>query len=300
MTVISFTDAVATRSRLDRREARDIRAPALFLSHATGALAVSGFGQTLRRFGTRLRPPRGIVVVSAQWQEMRPVRVTAHRRPAQLRIFELPDWATVVAYPCPGSPGLADEVVKRLGPAGIPALLDATRGLDAAAWVPCAAMFPAPRVPVVAVSLPAAAEPSEMLRMGQALAPLRREGFLLVGSGGLVHNLERARSASRDGPGEPWAIAFDEWARERLDGLDVEALAAYRRLGPQAHLAAPTSTYLDPLFFVLGARLPGDRVHPLFEGFVAGTLSLRSFVLAGRRADDHRLPDPLTLPEARR
>jgi 4,5-DOPA dioxygenase extradiol len=300
MTVIPFTDAATARSRLERRGARDVRAPALFLSHGAAALAVSGFGQTLRRFGTRLRPPRGIVVVSAQWQEMRPVRVTAHRKPTPLRNFEVADWATAAAYPCPGSPGLAEAVVGRLGSAGVPSLLDATRGLDAAAWVPVSAMFPSPRVPVVAVSLPAAAEPSELVGMGRALAPLRREGFLLVGSGGLVHNPGLARSGRGDGPGEPWALAFDEWARERLEGLDVEALVAYRRLAPQAHLAAPTSTYLDPLFFVLGARLPGDRVHPLFEGFLAGTLSLRSFVLAGRRADDHRLPDALTLPDAQR
>lgn len=299
MTIIPFSAAVA-RSRLDRRGSRDVRAPALFLSHATAALAVPGFGQALRRFGSRLRPPRGIVVVSAQWQAIRPVRVTAHRKPSQLRDFEMSGWATSAAYPCPGSPALAEDVASRLGSAGVPSVLDATRGLDAAAWVPAAAMFPSPRVPVVAVSLPAAAEPAEMLGMGKALAPLRREGYLLVGSGGLVHNPDRARSGSGDGPGEPWALAFDEWARERLDALDLEALVAYRRLGPQAHLAAPTSVYLDPLFFVLGAQLPGDRVHPLFEGFVAGTLSLRSFVLAGRRADDHRLPDALALPEAER
>lgn len=299
MTVIPFT-AAAARSRLERRGSRDVRAPALFLSHGTAALAVAGFGQALRRFGSRLRPPRGIVVVSAQWQEMRPVRVTAHRKPAPLRNFEMLAWATAAAYPCPGSPALAEKVASRLGSAGVASRLDATRGLDAAAWVPVAAMFPSPRVPVVAVSLPAAAEPPEVLGMGRALAPLRREGYLLVGSGGLVHNPDRARTGSPDGPGEPWALAFDEWARERLDGLDVDALVAYRRLGPQAHVAAPTSTYLDPLFFVLGTTLPGDCVHPLFEGFVAGTLSLRSFVLAGRRADDHRLPDALALPEAER
>ncbi len=61
-----------------------------------------------------------------------------------------------------------------------------------------------------------------------------------------------------------------------------------------AHLAAPTSEHLDPLFFVLGARLPGDRVSTLFEGFHAGNLSLRTFVLAGQRQVDRRLPDELS------
>jgi hypothetical protein len=62
-----------------------------------------------------------------------------------------------------------------------------------------------------------------------------------------------------------------------------------------AHVSAPTPEFLDPLFFILGATLQGDRVMTLFEGFHAGALSLRTCLLVGRRKDDLRLPDELSL-----
>ena len=82
---------------------------------------------------------------------------------------------------------------------------------------------------------------------------------------------------------------------DRLEALHVDARAEYRRLGPHAEVSAPTQALLDPLFFVLGARMQGDRVVTLFEGFHAGSLSLRTCLLVGRRTSDLRLPDELTL-----
>jgi len=108
-----------------------------------------------------------------------------------------------------------------------------------------------------------------------------------------VFNPHRAQFDRVDAPPEPWACSFDEWLGARLEKLDITALANYRREGPQAHLSAPTSEHIDPLFFALGARLQGDLVRHLFEGFHAGATSLRSCIIAGRRADDLRLPDEL-------
>jgi 4,5-DOPA dioxygenase extradiol len=171
--------------------------------------------------------------------------------------------------------------------------VDATRGLDSAAWIPLSLIYPSAKVPVLQISLPVPVEPDEMLAIGEALAPLRRDGVMLMGSGGLVHNASRVEFDVHDPPTEPWAMAFDEWMRDRIESLDLDAIRAYRSKGPMAHLAAPTSEHLDPLFFVLGARMAGDYVSTLVEGFHAGTLSLRSFVLAGRRSEDRRLPDEL-------
>jgi hypothetical protein len=38
--------------------------------------------------------------------------------------------------------------------------------------------------------------------------------------------------------------------------------------------------------FVMGTALPGDSVMDVYEGFRYGSLSLRSFALAGRRRED--------------
>jgi 4,5-DOPA dioxygenase extradiol len=115
--------------------------------------------------------------------------------------------------------------------------------------------------------------------MGAALAPLRRKGVLLFGSGGIVHNLHRLRRDDDETP-EPWAAAFGGWVDERLLALDREGLCAYASQAPHADLAVPTSEHFDPVFFVLGALDDRDRVQNVYEGFRYGSLSLRSFALA--------------------
>lgn len=119
-------------------------------------------------------------------------------------------------------------------------------------------------------------------------------GPYLFGVGAVVCNPHRVQHDDDDAPPESWARDFDDWLKERLQALDISALLQYRRQGPQAHISAPTPDNLDPLFFVLGAHFPGDRIMTLFEGFHYGTLSLRTCMLLGRRKDDLRLPDELT------
>jgi 4,5-DOPA dioxygenase extradiol len=257
------------------------------------------FKLALRRFGSKLRDPKAVVVVSAHWQAIRPLRITGSRSPKLLQDFEgFPSWVDSLRWKCQGSPALADHVVRLLGMRDIASLVDVSHGLDSGAWIPLSMMFPTGRSPVVQLSLPAAAAPEELREIGRALSVLRAEGCMVVGSGGIVHNPSRVRFDVHNPPTETWAMAFDNWVRDRLDAKDEAALLAYRTQGPHAHLAAPTSEHLDPLFVVLGTMLEGDRVVHLFEGFHAGNLSLRSFALMGRRATDVRLPDELTVGAA--
>ena len=281
----------------NRRRKRDIRAPVIFISHGSPlALVENEFKQALRSFGAHMRLPKAILVVSAHWQAVRPLRVTGSQRPGTLHDFDgFPAWLSSTTYGCPGSPAMAERVTTVLGGAGVAAVLDSQRGLDSGAWGPLSLMYPSAQVPVVQLSIPAPTTPEEMLAIGAAVAPLRREGMMLVGSGGIVHNLSMARFDSRKESPELWAMAFDEWMRDRIEALDIDTLCQYRRKAPQAHLAAPTSEHLDPLFFSLGARLTGDVVSTLAEGFHAANLSLRSFILKGQRSEDHRLPTELTL-----
>jgi 4,5-DOPA dioxygenase extradiol len=125
-----------------------------------------------------------------------------------------------------------------------------------------------------------------MLEMGRALAPLRHEHILLVGTGGIVHNLARLQPDQDTPYPEPWASAFDAWVREKVGASDQVALADYTRLAPHASAAAPTPEHFDPLLFTAGTALPGDVVYDIYEGFRYGTLSMRSFALTGRRRED--------------
>src|SRR5262249_25627498 len=137
---------------------------------------------------------------------------------------------------------------------------------------------PRAAIPVVQVTLPVAA-PASKTKLGEALAPLRERGVLLIGSGGVVHNLRKLDWAQKEAPVMGWAREFDDWVMERVRARDVQGLAEYRQRAPHADLAVPTSEHFDPLFFTLGAAREGDTVTSVYEGFQHGTVSMRSFAL---------------------
>lgn len=272
-----------------------MRAPALFIGFPSPLLVKDDeYVKALRRCGIQLRPPRGIVIASARWHTVRPLRVTGSQKPRQLHDYgDYPTWLNALSYPCPGAPALAAKVASLLEDAGTPAILDMGQGLDYASWMPLSLLYASAKVPIVEVSLPAGGRPEEMMAVGRALAPLRASGYMIVGTGATVCNPHRMRHDNQHAPAEGWARAFDEWVGDRLQTLDIGSLLEYRRRGPHAHISAPTPDYIDPLFFVLGANLQGDRVMTLFEGFHSGALSMRTCLLIGRRKEDLRLPDEL-------
>lgn len=257
--------------------------PVWFLAHGAPMLAIqdTAYTRTLAGLGAGLPGLSAIVVVSAHWQTRGEVRVTSSPRPETVHDFGGFDpLLDAILYPAPGAPALANEIVRALAGAGFAARLDPERGLDHGAWVPLRWVFPGARVPVVQVSLPFPARPAELLRLGGALAPLRGRGVLLMGSGGIVHNLRTVRLDADEAPIPDWAQQFDTWVRDRLAVMDSGSLTEYAARAPHAALAVPTPEHLEPLFVVLGAAGEHDRVVTLYEGFQHGSLSLRSVALS--------------------
>lgn len=91
-------------------------------------------------------------------------------------------------------------------------LEDKTRGLDHGAWVPLLLMYPKADIPVCQLSVQTQRDGTHHYNMGKALAPLRKDGVLIIGSGSATHNLR----AVTKGPVFPWALAFDKWLTESL------------------------------------------------------------------------------------
>lgn len=263
-------------------EGRAGRLPVLFVSHGAPDIALedSSFPRALESFGRPLRP-RAIVVVSAHWEAPRPVRVTSSARPGIVHDFSgFPDELYRLDYPSPGDPELSGEIVEMLSEAGIGAAPDPARPLDHGAWVPLRFLRPSADLPVLQVSLPRPRSTREILAIGAALSALRERGVLLVGSGGVVHNLRRLRFDDRNAPPDDWAQAFEEWAIECIRREEIERLLRYREEAPSAALAAPSTEHLDPLFFVVGARQEGDRFRLVHSGIEYGNLSLAAFAFA--------------------
>jgi 4,5-DOPA dioxygenase extradiol len=228
------------------------RVPALFVAHgAPPLLDDAGWMAELRAWGEGLRgrhPIRAVLVVSAHW-EQRPAALGSTRSvPLVYDYYNFPERFYRIQYPSPGAPELADRVEGLLRAAGV-GVARSERGLDHGVFIPLMAMFPAADLPVLQLSLPSL-RPAEVLAMGRALAPLRDEGVLVIGSGFLVHNLRVALS-----PGATPAFVgeFDAWAAEAIARRDVDALANFEAVAPAARLAHPTTEHYLPLLVAMGA-----------------------------------------------
>lgn len=251
-------------------------APALFISHGSPMFALEPglLGPNLRAVGESLHGIDAVLVVSPHWQT-RGVRVGTDAAPATLHDFGgFPAPLYQLQYPAPGAPALAQDAAQLLARAGFEVALDAQRGLDHGAWVPLRYLFPQADVPVFQVSLPHGLDAAGALRLGQALAPLRARGVLVVGSGSLTHNLHEFRQHVRD---PEYAQQFADWVGEAVATRDVAALVAYRDRAPHAARAHPSEEHYLPLLVALGASNDEERGMPIEGGMTHGVLSMDSF-----------------------
>jgi 4,5-DOPA dioxygenase extradiol len=243
------------------------------------ALGGDDHARALREFGDAHRDAEAILVISAHWQKATPIAVTSWETAPLIYDFGgFPEALYRIQYPAHGDAELAARIDLHLHAAGLPSTLDPGRGLDHGAWVPLRLAWPEPRIPVIALALPIA-PPRKLFELGEALRPLRRDGILIVGSGGIVHNLRRLDLRNKEAPPQPWAAEFDQWIAERIQARDDASLFDYRTKAPHAALAVPTSEHFDPLFVVLGAAFDDNRPHVIYEGFHYATISMRSFSL---------------------
>jgi 4,5-DOPA dioxygenase extradiol len=252
-------------------------APVLFLAHGSPMLALEGgdWGEAVAHEGQRGASIQAYLVCSAHWEADGPFRLSAAALPGVMHDFGgFPEPLYTLDYPAPGSPALAEAAADLLRGAGLQAELDPHRRLDHGAWVPLRYLAPEAAKPVVQLSLPRPRTPASLLAAGRALAPLRRQGVALIGSGGIVHNLGRLDWTGAAAAPRPWASAFQDWVDSQLRAGDLEALIGWRN-APGAAESVPTTEHLDPLFFALGASAGGPET--LFEGWQLGSLSLTSY-----------------------
>jgi aromatic ring-opening dioxygenase catalytic subunit (LigB family) len=263
------------------------RLPTIFLPHGGGPCFFMdwtlGPADTWKKLETWLRglpsavatTPSAILVVSAHW-EAEVITLTGATAPELIYDYNgFPEHTYRLQYDVPGDPALAARIQKRLLEAGIESRSDATRGLDHGVFVPLLVAYPDARIPVVELSLRADLDPAHHVRVGEALAPLRDEGVLLVGSGMSYHAMRGFGTAE----GAKAASAFDAWLREALDAESAPRSAALRSWSraPGARSAHPREEHLMPLMVVAGAG-SRDRGRCVFSDEIMGvTISAFAF-----------------------
>lgn len=213
--------------------------------------------------------PRAILVISGHW-ESSPIALNVQSAPQlYFDYYNFPEHTYHLTYPVPGAPDLAREVEALLREAGFPVTEDGTRGLDHGVFVPFKVIYPQADIPLLQMSLHPALDPAQHLAIGAALAPLRKAGVLIVGSGMSYHNLRRI---SRDNTPVAGTVAFDNWlnavvcagdAKTRNDGL------VHWSEAPDARQAHPREEHLLPLMVAAGAA--GDDLGKrTYSGRVLG------------------------------
>jgi aromatic ring-opening dioxygenase catalytic subunit (LigB family) len=252
------------------------RLPTYFISHGGGpwpfmdpaAMGAPGQWDGLTAFlggfdAAVGRRPGAVLVISAHWEEAKPTVNVAARPPLLFDYYGFPEHTYRLTYPAPGSPEIAARVRAVLADAGIETGIEDERGYDHGVFIPFMLIYPQADVPLVQLSLRHDLDPAKHLALGRALAPLRDEDILIVGSGLSYHNL---RGIFSNDPGAADASErFDAWLTET-----VEADAAARDAGltaweaaPAARACHPREDHLLPLMVAAGAadRDPGRRVY---------------------------------------
>ncbi len=240
--------------------------PVLYLSHGAPPLIDHAtWPAELAAWAGELPRPRAILIVSAHW-ESAPVSIGATSTvPLVYDFWGFDQHYYDVRYPAPGAPELAARVRALLGGE---VTEEPERGLDHGAYVPLTQMYPDADIPVLQVSVPTL-DPRELLKFGRALAPLRQEGVLLVGSGFFTHNLRAITGDDRQV--HTFTAEFDQWGREALDARNIDALLDFEHTAPAARLAHPRTEHFAPLFFTLGAGLDDlDSLRTVIDGYWLG------------------------------
>ncbi len=240
------------------------RLPAYFISHGAPTLALNSNDPTHRFFrelGRLLGKPRAVIVVSAHWEANSP-RVSGVSRPETIHDFYgFPGALYRLTYPAEGAPELAQRVVELLGEVDIRASVDARRGIDHGVWIPLMLMYPEADVPVIQLSVQVGLGNYHHYVMGRALRPLRSRGVLILGSGGLTHNLAEVELDSPSDALPMWAGEFRSWVVNAIEQGRHQDLLRYESLAPHAQRNHPREEHFLPLFTAMGAGDVGRRVH---------------------------------------
>lgn len=249
--------------------------PTFFLSHGSPMLALTDTPahRFLKSFASSLEQPRAVVVVSAHFETDRPT-VVSDANPEMIYDFRgFPKPLYEIDYPAPGDAALAREVADLLAASGLPVDVAPKRGFDHGTWIPLSLVWPDADVPLVQLSIQPHRDAAHHVALGRALAALREDNVLVIGTGAATHNLRvlflnPGGMPAVDAAPVDWAREFADWVADRASMGDVAALVDYRAQAPHAVMAHPEDDHFMPFFVALGAAgagAKGERIHNSYE-----------------------------------
>jgi len=267
--------------------------PTIFLPHGGGpwTIADMGLGEVyapLKRYLAGLtnglsQQPKAILCVSAHWEAPVPTVQSAAAPPMLYDYSGFPPESYTFQWNAPGDPETAAMVRNHLAHAGFETAADPGRGFDHGAFVPLMVPYPRASIPTFQLSLIGSLDPEAHLTMGRALAPLRRQGVLIVGSGMSYHNMRGLAAAMRNTAErrqvEYDSEAFDAWMQQTVrEPADARhRLLAQWRDAPAARASHPREEHLLPLMVAAGAAEEDPGRVPLTMSLMGARVSAVHF-----------------------
>ncbi|MFB4162251.1 dioxygenase [Alteribacillus sp. JSM 102045] len=231
--------------------------PSFFIAHGAPLLALedNSYTQFLHQLGEELPRPKAIVLFSAHWESPTQMVSEVEKYKTIHDFGGFPEELFRMQYPANGDPELAKEIENIFTSHNISFNVDTTRGLDHGAWVVLKLLYPNADIPVISMSVNPALSPEEQYSIGKSLALLREKDVMIIGSGGLVHNLSIIRMDTDDNHVEEWVLDFEEWLNQKIEDWDTNALFDYQNEAPYANKAVPPfgKEHFIPLFYAMGA-----------------------------------------------
>jgi 4,5-DOPA dioxygenase extradiol len=248
--------------------------PSYFFAHGAPSIVLEDneYTRLLKQFKDHTPRPKAIVLFSAHWEESVQSVGAAATYETIYDFGGFQDELYQMTYPAQSDRALAEQIQSLFTKHGIESVRDEQRGLDHGAWAVLKLLYPEADIPVVALSVNRHLSNEQQYEIGKALAALREQDVLIIGSGGTVHNLPRLnwRSEAIDG----WAEQFDNWIQRKLEAWDTEALFQYHELAPHAGKAVPTSEHFIPLLLAMGTGDGSRNAKLLHRSYQYGNLSL--------------------------
>jgi len=256
--------------------------PTMFVSHGSPMIILQDIPARdfLTRVAAQLPKPRAIAVISAHWLTRTPA-VGSAANPAMIYDFGgFDERLFQEQYPALGAPELAERIADKIANAGLPVALDPRRGYDHGVWVPLKLMYPDADIPVVPIAVQPHYGPAHHMALGRALADLRNEDVLVLGSGSFTHDLRRYFGQAEDAAAPPDVVAFSDWMDEKLVAGDTQSLLNYRTAAPFAVQNHPTDEHLLPIFAALGAAGEGVKGTSVHSSADHGVLRMDAYTFA--------------------
>jgi len=200
--------------------------------------------------------PSAILLVSGHWEERDVTVHVGNGQPLLYDYYGFPEHTYRLRWDAPGAPDVARRAAGLLQDAGFAVGEESQRGWDHGVFIPMMVAVPGADIPLAQLSLRKDLDPAAHIAIGRALAPLRDEGVLIVGSGMSFHNL-RARGSQVTPVADEWDAALTEAVTDPDPIARAKRVADWEKL-PHARFAHPEAEHLLPLMVALGAG--GDDV----------------------------------------